>query len=61
MATLEQCMLDNEDLALCGIILTEILQGIASDTTHRRVRRYLRHHVLTCPSQQTWVMLRWEH
>ena len=39
---LEQCILDNEDLALCGIILTEILQGIADDTTHRRVRRYLR-------------------
>ena len=39
---LEQCILDNEDLALCGIILTGILQGIADDTTHRRVRRYLR-------------------
>ena len=38
---LEQCILDNEDLAMCGIILTEILQGIADDTTHRRVRRYL--------------------
>ena len=38
---LEQCILENEDLALCGIILTEILQGIADDTTHRRVRRYL--------------------
>ena len=38
---LEQCILDNEDLALCGIILTQILQGIADDTTHRRVRRYL--------------------
>jgi predicted nucleic acid-binding protein len=38
---LEQCILNNEDLALCGIILTEILQGIADDTTHRRVRRYL--------------------
>lgn len=41
VATLEQFILDNEDLALCGIILTEILQGIADDTTHRRVRRYL--------------------
>jgi predicted nucleic acid-binding protein len=38
---LEQRILDNEDLALCGIILTEILQGIADDTTHRRVRGYL--------------------
>ena len=41
VAALEQFILDNEDLALCGIILTEILQGIADDTTHRRVRRYL--------------------
>jgi predicted nucleic acid-binding protein len=42
VATLEQLILENEDLALCGIILTEILQGIADDTTHRRVRHYLR-------------------
>ena len=41
VATLEQFIRDNEDLALCGIILTEILQGIADDTTYRRVRRYL--------------------
>jgi len=41
VATLEQFILDNEDLALCGIMLTEILQGIADDTTHRGVRRYL--------------------
>ena len=42
VARLEQLVLDNEDLALCGIILTEILQGIADDSTHRRVQRYLR-------------------
>jgi hypothetical protein len=41
VAALEQCILDNENLALCGIILAEILQGIANDTTHRRVRRHL--------------------
>ena len=40
-ARLEQFILDNEDLALCGIILTEILQGISDDTTYRRVRRDL--------------------
>jgi len=38
---LEHFILDNEDLALCGIILTEILQGIGDDTTHRRVQRDL--------------------
>jgi len=41
VAALEHFILDNEDLALCGIILTEILQGIADDATQRRVRRYL--------------------
>jgi len=41
VATLEQFIIDDENLALCGIILTEILQGIADDAVHRRVRRYL--------------------
>ena len=41
VSALEQFILENENLALCGIILTEILQGIADDATHRRVRRYL--------------------
>jgi predicted nucleic acid-binding protein len=41
VATLEQFILDNEDIALCGIILPEILQGITDDTIHRRVQRYL--------------------
>jgi predicted nucleic acid-binding protein len=38
---LERIILDDEDIALCGIILTEILQGIADDSVYRRVRRYL--------------------
>lgn len=41
MVTLEHFVLDNDDLALCGIVLTEILQGIADDNTYRRVRRSL--------------------
>ncbi len=41
LATLEQFILDNEDLALCGIILTEILQGITDDTTYRHVQNDL--------------------
>jgi len=41
VAKLEQSILDNEDIALSGIILTEILQGIPDDTTYWRVRRYL--------------------
>ena len=41
VSTLEQFILANENLALCGIILTEILQGIGDDATYRRVRRDL--------------------
>jgi len=41
VVTLEQFIQDNEDLALCGIILTEILQGIGDDATHRHVQRDL--------------------
>ena len=41
VSALEQSIIENEDLALCGIIMTEILQGIADDATHRRVQRYL--------------------
>jgi hypothetical protein len=39
---LEHFIRDNRDLALCGIVLTEILQGIADNGIYRRVRRYLR-------------------
>ena len=35
-------LVESEDLALCGIVLTEILQGIADDTTFNRVCNYLR-------------------
>lgn len=42
VATLEHWIHNHQDLALCGIILTEILQGIADDTSHRRVRLYLK-------------------
>ena len=42
VAALEQFIKDNQDLALCRIILTEILQGIGDDATHQRVRRHLR-------------------
>ena len=42
VAMLEQLLVESEDLALCGIVLTEILQGIADDTTFHRVRDYLR-------------------
>jgi predicted nucleic acid-binding protein len=39
---LEQFIRENRNLALCGIVLTEILQGIADERAYRRVRRHLR-------------------
>ncbi len=32
---------DNEDICICGLIWTEILQGIRSDRQYRQVRRSL--------------------
>jgi predicted nucleic acid-binding protein len=55
VATLEQFILENENLALCGIILTGILQGIADDTTHRRVRRYLKPLIMLPISETVFV------
>ena len=55
VAALEQFILENEDLALCGIILTEILQGIADDTTHRRVRHYLNPLIMLPMSEAVFV------
>lgn len=34
---------ENEDLCLCGLILTEVLQGIRSDRQNREVRRLFSH------------------
>jgi predicted nucleic acid-binding protein len=39
---LEHAIQDRENLALCGIVLTETLQGIRDDTQYRRVRQYLK-------------------
>jgi predicted nucleic acid-binding protein len=39
---LEQLIVEGENLALCGIVLTEILQGIVDDSAFHRVRDYLR-------------------
>ncbi len=38
---LEQQIINNENLAINGIILTEILQGISNDKTYRKVLTYL--------------------
>jgi len=39
--TLENLIVDREDICLCGIILTEILQGIREDSEFNRTRDLL--------------------
>ncbi|MBN1834058.1 MAG: PIN domain nuclease [Deltaproteobacteria bacterium] len=39
--TLENLIFNREDLCLCGIVLTEVLQGIREDSEFRRTRDLL--------------------
>jgi predicted nucleic acid-binding protein len=39
--TLEHLLQTDADLALCGVVLTEVLQGIANDKQHQTVKDYL--------------------
>jgi len=55
VAALEHLILDDEELALCGIALTEILQGIDDEPEYRRVRRRLRPLVLLPIEENTLV------
>lgn len=55
VATLEQLILDEEDLALCGIVLTEILQGIVSDSTYHRVRQHLQPLIMLPMSKTVFI------
>ena len=41
VATLERLLAEEADLAICGINLTEILQGLRDEMSVRRVRRFL--------------------
>jgi predicted nucleic acid-binding protein len=53
---LEQAILDGTDIALCGIILTEILQGIRDDNQHHQVRQHLKPLLLLPMEEETFVL-----
>ncbi len=38
---LESCISESKNLCICGIILTEILQGIRNDKQYSKIKRYL--------------------
>jgi predicted nucleic acid-binding protein len=52
---LEQSIGRGDDIALCGIILTEILQGIHNDGQYRRVRQHLKPLLLLPMTEPTFV------
>ena len=41
VSQLESLIQERADLCICGLILTEVLQGIGSDAEYRMVRSYL--------------------
>jgi predicted nucleic acid-binding protein len=38
--TLQKLIQENEELSICGIVLTEVLQGIRSDSSYKKTKRY---------------------
>jgi len=55
VALLERLIDDENTIAICGIVLTEILQGIDDDLTHRRVRQRLARLILLPISESTFI------
>ena len=55
VARLERLVQEDDTIALCGINLTEILQGIDDDPVHRRVHAHLSELVLIPLSESTFV------
>ncbi|NEX18458.1 MAG: PIN domain nuclease [Halochromatium sp.] len=52
---LERCIRDREDLALCGIVLTECLQGIRHDRQFARVLQHFRPLILLPMPEQVFI------
>jgi hypothetical protein len=52
---LEHLIQTDADLALCGIILTEVLQGIANDKQHQQVKEYLQPLIRLEITEAVWL------
>lgn len=52
---LEALVLADEDIAICGINLAEVLQGISDEPTHRRVAHRLAELVLLPLDERTFL------
>jgi len=53
---LTERLVQDEDICICGIILTEVLQGIRSDKEHRRVRKLLDPLIYLPTSKEAFVL-----
>lgn len=52
---LEQLLADSEDICICGIILTEVLQGIRSDSDYTRTHSLFNAFLFLGMTKETFV------
>jgi predicted nucleic acid-binding protein len=55
VATLESLISQEADIAICGIILTEVLQGISNDKEHKLTQTYLQALVMLEIEDNLWL------
>lgn len=53
--TLEKLISQEADIAICGVILTEVLQGIANDKEHKLTQTYLQALVMLEIKDALWL------
>ncbi len=52
---LETLISQEADIAICGVILTEVLQGISNDTEHKLTQSYLQALVMLEIKENLWL------
>jgi predicted nucleic acid-binding protein len=55
VATLESLISQEGDIAICGIILTEVLQGISNNKEHKLTQTYLQALVMLEINNSVWL------
>lgn len=55
VAALERLIEEGEDLCICGVILTEVLQGIRSDASYTKTKGYLQELLYVPMDRQIFV------
>ena len=55
VVALERLLAAGEDICTCGVVLTEVLQGIRQDAAYRRTRSQFAHFRFLPMSQDTFV------